>query len=144
MKPTKPGEWWWCMYRNSPIIVLIGKQIEGCEALRVHLFGVSTHGDTDDSSFVWLHEVSPPFAARAEPVAPFAPSPDPAAPDASDETRLAAGWVIEVVPVFEADDLSENDASHFTDGEDQTPVPGPAGEWRLHASGRLWVRWVVS
>lgn len=64
--------------------------------------------------------------------------------NATDETRLAAGWSIEVVPVFEADELADNDASSDTSDKEQTPAPSPAGDWRLHVSGRLWVRWVVA
>jgi len=126
MKQPKPGEWWWVDFDG-------GRAVAEYDDGVAFIAGLPDAVDFDDPNIVWLG-----------PVAPFAPSPDPAAPDASDDVRLAAGWAIEVVPVFGADDLADNDASDDTSDKDQTPAPGPAGDWRLHVSGRLWVRWVVA
>ena len=52
--------------------------------------------------------------------------------DASDETRLAAGWWQQVART--------DDEKEALDHLSVTPF-GPAGHWRLHASG-VWVRWV--
>jgi hypothetical protein len=54
--------------------------------------------------------------------------------DATDEERIMAGWVQEV-----AHGSRPPDGVPSVCGE---PAPGPAGRWRLHASG-VWVRWVV-
>lgn len=142
MKPTKPGEWWWAQVDEGLTVVLTFEKRYPGIGLGVVGHHVPGEMDADDPRIVWLHEVSPPFAARADPAAPS--SHDPAAPDASDEVRLAAGWSIEVVPVFEADELADNDASSDTSDKEQTPAPSPAGDWRPHVSGRLWVRWVVA
>jgi hypothetical protein len=112
MKPTTEG-WWWISMGHEPEAVNFG---EGS----VCFAGDDDSIDADDPRIVWLG-----------PVAPFAPSPDPAAPDASDEVRLAAGWVQHVNPRG----LKPDDDAHG--------APGPAGLWRLHASG-VWVRWVVA
>jgi hypothetical protein len=52
--------------------------------------------------------------------------------DASDEARLAAGWRQQVARTQDEMDALDDLAV--------TPC-GPAGHWRLHASG-VWVRWV--
>jgi hypothetical protein len=54
--------------------------------------------------------------------------------DATDEQRLAAGWEQEI-----AHGARPPDSAHGVFG---FLAPGPAGRWRLHASG-AWVRWVV-
>jgi hypothetical protein len=82
--------------------------------------------------------------------------------DATDETRLAAGWRQEVYrcdPAHYVNRIVWRDGGQFSGparkneeprmcerapldlSGDGTPVPGPAGHWRLHASG-VWVRWV--
>lgn len=71
-----------------------------------------------------------------------ATSPDPAAPDASDEVRLAAGWEQQAQPVYES--FNGRPGGHsWMEQPKSTTAPGPAGLWRLHASG-VWVRWVVA
>ena len=63
-----------------------------------------------------------------------------------EQRNLEAGWWQEVR------DLSASWVSfkHPTHGDTETkievgeaePVPGPDGQWVLHPSGRVWVRWV--
>lgn len=123
MKPTKPGEWWWCELKGWDERVatrIRPERVEG-EGL-TFVPGGTMYWLVEDTDVRWLG-----------PVAPFATSPDPAAPDASDEVRLAAGWL--------------QDIQCLQDGwsappQDERSAPGPAGMWRLHASG-VWVRWVV-
>lgn len=65
--------------------------------------------------------------------------------DASDETRLAAGWVQEVAvcdPARDRREMFETPGPWLGDGRN-TPAPGPAGKWRLHPAG-VWVRWVIA
>ena len=124
MKPTKPGEWWWCNLDGARVAALIGTPRSSDGPLLAYLVGTEGHVGIDLPGLVWLG-----------PVAPFAPSPDPAAPDATDEVRLAAGWRQQACLLASYDEAAPP-AGH-------APAPGPAGLWRLHASG-VWMRWVVA
>jgi hypothetical protein len=59
--------------------------------------------------------------------------------DATDEQRLVAGWTQERCSLA-LDVGAFADVYAAPDGP--VAAPGPAGRWRLHASG-VWVRWVV-
>ena len=65
--------------------------------------------------------------------------------DASDEERLAAGWVQQIVTRTDAGsawlDRWEVGAPGRIVLSGLSPAPGVAGKWRLHVSG-AWVRWV--
>ena len=75
--------------------------------------------------------------------------------DASDEERLAAGWVQQACSLGQRDRM-EGDllvagllfagsgcSLGRRDRMEGDPAPGVAGKWRLHASG-FWMRWVRS
>jgi hypothetical protein len=65
--------------------------------------------------------------------------------DATDEQRLAAEWEQETLASdahdFSCGEVGRNAKWNSID-DGYTVAPGPAGRWRLHASG-VWVRWVV-
>jgi hypothetical protein len=70
----------------------------------------------------------------------------PEACDASDESRLACGWRQQVTScgVLRGTETSEQAPQVGWAAPFGAKVaPGPAGLWRLHASG-VWVRWVVA
>jgi hypothetical protein len=107
------------------------------------MVGVSGHVVTEPTLKRWRDVVAD--AAGELRARHNAPSPDPAAPDASDETRLAAGWVQQAMGCTPAHDYtgSESPTRTWSGVAGLCPAPGPAGLWRLHASG-VWVRWVVA
>jgi hypothetical protein len=57
-------------------------------------------------------------------------------PDASDETRLAAGWSQMIARTDKERDLLDSRESR------PHSAPGYAGRWRLHPSGG-WFRWMI-
>lgn len=69
----------------------------------------------------------------------------PEAPDATDETRLAAGWKQQVVQ----GDGAEPPPGRTATPDGWTPAPGGAGPWRYQGSVALgcvwvmWLRWLV-
>lgn len=67
----------------------------------------------------------------------------PEAPGALDEVRLAAGWVQAVIDAIGREGLDLAPSRGLLMPPGHTPAPGPAGMWRMHASG-VWVCWVVA
>lgn len=128
LRPTTEG-WWWSQFEWEGATITA--------PVRVHYIGgvlSLTGGDSFPVDVSWIRWLGP--------VAPFAASPDPAAPDASDEVRLAAGWEQQVQPIDESFN-GRPGGREWMELAKSTPAPGPAGLWRLHASG-VWVRWVVA